>query len=72
MKSFLTESILVAIASFSSNEIAEMSKLSQNGCVLNFELAASIAPTKGSAAINTVIAAYVHIDKVQNTSVKVL
>ena len=69
MKSFHTESILVAIASFSSNEVTEISKLSLNGRALDFELAASIAPTKGSAETNTVIDAYVHIDKVKITSV---
>ena len=36
---------------------------------LDFELAASIALTKFSAATNTVTAAYMHIDKVQITSV---
>ena len=72
MKSFQTESILVAIASFSSNEVTEMSKLSLNGHALDFELAASVAPTKGSAETNRVIAAYVQIDKVKITSVYVL
>ena len=46
-----------------------MSKLSLSGRALDFELAASIDLTKFSAATNTVIAAYIHIDKVQITSV---
>ena len=69
MKKLLTESILVAIASFSSNEVTEMSKLSLNGRALDLKLASSIAPTKGSAETNAVIAAYVHIDKVKITLV---